>query len=177
MAFYKDIISGDTILSDAYRAIEVPGGVLWEVNCNLHVVKRSLEAADSSLGGANPSAEDGDFSSLKDGPEVVLDLQADFGLLNLGEYSKREFRSRIKSYMLAINNMLVENGASEEEVEEFQAGAVAAVNKILGNYNNYEFFIGPSMNFDGMVVLIGYREDGKTPFATFWKHGLFEETA
>lgn len=31
-----------------------------------------------------------------------------------------------------------------------------------------------SMDPNGMHVLIDFREDGVTPFATVWKHGLEE---
>lgn len=35
-------------------------------------------------------------------------------------------------------------------------------------------FTGESMNADGMVALLNYREDGVTPYLTFWKDGLKE---
>ena len=34
---------------------------------------------------------------------------------------------------------------------------------------------GESMNPDGMVTLLNYREDGVTPYFVFWKDGLKEE--
>lgn len=71
--------------------------------------------------------------------------------------------------------------------------------KILGNYDNYDVLMGSSMDATGMYVyptqpsffcllfysvrslmicrhvLIDFRDDGMTPFATVWKHGLVEE--
>jgi hypothetical protein len=40
---------------------------------------------------------------------------------------------------------------------------------------DYEFYTGESMDPDGMVALLNYREDGVTPYFTFFKDGLAEE--
>ena len=39
---------------------------------------------------------------------------------------------------------------------------------------DYEFYTGESMNPDGAVCLLNYREDGTTPFITYFKDGLKE---
>ncbi len=46
---------------------------------------------------------------------------------------------------------------------------------ILKNYDEYRFYLGESMNIDGMVVLQFYREDGLTPVFIHFKDGLREE--
>lgn len=38
-----------------------------------------------------------------------------------------------------------------------------------------QFFTGESMNAEGMVGLLDFREDGITPFMIFFKDGLEEE--
>jgi hypothetical protein len=45
---------------------------------------------------------------------------------------------------------------------------------VVTNFKDYEFFIGESMDPDGMVLLLNYREDGTTPYLTLWKDGLKE---
>jgi hypothetical protein len=70
----------------------------------------------------------------------------------------------------AIERYLQETDPSR--VQEFEKNVNGYVKKILGNFNNYEFYTGGSMNTDGMVALLNYREDGVTPFFTFWKNGL-----
>ena len=62
----------------------------------------------------------------------------------------------------------------DEEAKAFQAGAPGAVKKILANYDNYDLYIGESMDVGSMYVLVDYREDGITPYATVWKYGLEE---
>ena len=49
------------------------------------------------------------------------------------------------------------------------------VKKILENFKDYEFLVGESMNPDAMVALLNYREDGITPYLTYFKDGLNEE--
>lgn len=48
---------------------------------------------------------------------------------------------------------------------------------ILGRFKELQFFTGESMDIDGMVGLMEYREiDGEsTPVMMFFKHGLKEE--
>jgi len=94
--------------------------------------------------------------------------------------------------MKKVLNKLTEKGAPQEKIDEFKAGAPAAVKKIIGNYDNYDVLMGKAMDGDAMYVpictypdgtipltfcrhvLIDFREDGVTPYATLWKHGLEE---
>jgi hypothetical protein len=46
--------------------------------------------------------------------------------------------------------------------------------KVVGSFKDWEFFTGESMNPDGMIVLLNYRDDGVTPYVVVWKHGLSE---
>lgn len=50
-----------------------------------------------------------------------------------------------------------------EAVEAFEKNAAAFAKKIVTNFKDYEFYTGESMNPDGMVALLNYREDGTTP--------------
>lgn len=75
--------------------------------------------------------------------------------------------------MKALTAKIKEN--NPDRLEAFQKGAQAFVKKILSNFKDYEFFTGESMNPDAMVGLLNYREDGITPFFTFFKDGLIEE--
>lgn len=77
--------------------------------------------------------------------------------------------------MKKVKEALSEKGASAEEIKEFETGAQAFAKKIINNFKDYEFLIGESMDPDGMVILLNYREDGITPYVTVWKHGLKEE--
>lgn len=72
--------------------------------------------------------------------------------------------------MKAIKSYLAEH--NPERVDAFEKGAQAFAKKLVANFKDYEFYTGESMDPDGMVVLLNYREDGTTPYLTFWKDGL-----
>jgi hypothetical protein len=76
--------------------------------------------------------------------------------------------------MKSVKSKLKEKGSSDEEIKDFETKAGAFAKKIIGGFKDYEFLIGESMNPDGMVILLNYREDGVTPYVTVWKHGLTE---
>ena len=56
--------------------------------------------------------------------------------------------------MKAVKGKMKETGKSEEEIEEFETGAQAYVKKILGNFKDYDFYVGESMDSDGMLVFL-----------------------
>ena len=44
----------------------------------------------------------------------------------------------------------------------------------MGNFDDYDIYQGESMEEGSMYVLVNFREDGVTPYATVWKYGLEE---
>ena len=165
MIIYKDIISGDELLSDAYNIKEVDD-VIYEADCAM--VKVGGDSVDI---GANPSAEGGD-EELDDGAEIVNNVVYSFRLQPTG-FDKKSFLTYIKGYMKSIKAKLQES--NPDAVPTFEKGAQAYVKKIIGSFKDWEFFTGESMDPDGMVVMLNYREDGTTPFVAIWKHGVSEE--
>ncbi|KAM4030349.1 translationally-controlled tumor protein homolog [Anomaloglossus baeobatrachus] len=123
---------------------------------------------DESLIGGNASADCPDElteSSKVSGVDVVLNH-------NLAEisFTKDSYKQYIKDYMKAIKAKLEESNPTR--VKPFMTGAAGKIKDILGNFKNYQFFTGESMNPEGMVALLDFREDGATPFLTFFKDGL-----
>lgn len=76
--------------------------------------------------------------------------------------------------MKNVKKALADKGTDEAVIKEFETNASAFAKKVIANFKDYEFFTGESMNPDGMIVLLNYREDGVTPYITVWKHGLEE---
>lgn len=64
-----------------------------------------------------------------------------------------------------------------EQVEVFKTNMNKVMKDILGRFKELQFFTGESMDIDGMVALLEYREiDGESvPVLMFFKHGLLEE--
>ncbi|KAF8864057.1 translationally controlled tumor protein [Acephala macrosclerotiorum] len=166
MIIYKDVITGDEVMSDSYDLKEVDG-VVYEVDCAMI----TLGAVEVNTG-ANASAEEAE-EGVEDGAVQVNNVVNSFRLQSTS-FDKKSYLSHLKGYMKKVKEAMKEKGASEEEVKAFETGAQAYAKKIVSNFKDYDFYIGESMDPDGMVLLMNYREDGVTPFVTVWKHGLTE---
>jgi hypothetical protein len=54
--------------------------------------------------------------------------------------------------MKKVKETMNANGASEDEVKEFEKGAQGFAKKVIANFKDYEFLIGNSMDPDAMYV-------------------------
>ncbi|CCM01591.1 uncharacterized protein FIBRA_03651 [Fibroporia radiculosa] len=153
------------MFSDAFPIKEVDD-VVFEVDCSLITVKAG---ADVDIG-ANPSAEDQD-DALEDGATQVNNVVYSFRLQST-QFDKKTYLAYLKGYMKVVKTELQKT--KPERVEAFEKGAQAFAKKLVANFKDYEFYTGESMNPEGMVALLNYREDGITPYFTFWKDGLKE---
>jgi hypothetical protein len=59
-----------------------------------------------------------------------------------------------------------------ERVDAFKAGAAKYVKKVLEKFDDFSFYLGENCDVEGMVILMGYREDGTTPYCVFWIDGI-----
>ncbi|KAJ7047324.1 translationally controlled tumor protein [Mycena alexandri] len=164
MLLYEDILTGDEMFSDAFP-VKLVDDIVYEVDCAMMVVKEG----DVDIG-ANPSAEEQE-EALEEGASQVNNVVHSFRLQST-QFDKKSFLSYLKGYMKEVKAKLAET--KPERVEAFEKGAATFAKKIVSNFKDYEFYIGENMNPDGMVALLNYREDGVTPYFTFWKDGLKE---
>jgi hypothetical protein len=88
-------------------------------------------------------------------------------------FDKKSYITTFKSYVKRVKTHLQEH--QPDRVESFEKAVQGYVKKIVTNFNEWEFFTGETMNPDGMVVLLNYREDGTTPYLVFFKDGLQAE--
>ena len=94
-------------------------------------------------------------------------------------FDKKSYLTYLKSYMKKVKTALEEKAKAEgatdedkERPEKFVAAAQNYAKKIVANFKDWEFYTGESMDPDGMVVLLNYREDGTTPYLVYFKDGL-----
>ncbi|KAK3840019.1 MAG: translationally controlled tumor protein [Linnemannia elongata] len=162
MLIYQDIITGDELFSDAFDIKEVGG--TYEVECAMIQVK---EGADVDIG-ANASAEEAD-EALEDGVSVVNNVVYSFRLQSTS-FDKKGYTTYIKGYLKALK--AAKKLTDEAEVKAYESEMTTEVKKVLGSFKDFEFYVGESMNPDGAVMLLNYREDGVTPFFTVFKHAV-----
>lgn len=161
---YTDKISGDEMVSDGYAMKEVDD-IVYEVDAAMITVKDG----DVDIG-ANPSADGGD-EGVDDSAQQVINLVHSFRLQQTS-FDKKSYLTYLKGYMKEVKNSLQQS--NPDRVPEFEKKAAEFAKKIVGKFSDWEFFTGESMNPDGMVALLNYREDGVTPYLVFWKDGLNE---
>lgn len=164
MKLYTDRVTGDEMVSDGYK-ITLVDDIVYEVDAQMMVVQEG----EVDIGG-NPSAEE-QQEALENGGSQVINVVHTFRLQST-QFDKKSYLSYLKGYMKTIKKEL--ETSNPERVEAFEKGAAAFAKKVVGNFKDYEFYTGESMNPDGMVALLNYREDGVTPYFTLWKDGLKE---
>jgi len=176
MIIYKDIVTGDEIISDTYKLIEKDDTV-YEVDC-----QKVSKGADTFDIGANPSAEEAE-EGLDEGTKQVIDVVDSFRYNYLGDEAtqdrafktKKDFAGQFKTYLKKVVEKFKEAGKSEEEIKAWQTKVQGYYTKqIAPNFKDFDFYAGESMDPEGMVVLLNYREDGVTPFVVIWKDALTE---
>jgi hypothetical protein len=168
MLIYKDIICDDEIISDSYD-LKLVDNIVYEADCAM-----ITEGAVQVNTGANASAEEAE-DALDDAEVKVNNIVHSFRLQST-QFDKKSYLTYLKGYMKAVKAKMQETGSSDDDVKAFEAGAQKYVkDKLLPNFKDFEFYTGESMNPDGMIVLLNYREDGVTPYIIVWKHGLKEE--
>ena len=55
--------------------------------------------------------------------------------------------------MKKVKDALKAKDADDETIKKFETGAGAYAKKIVANFKNYDFYIGESMDPDGMCVI------------------------
>lgn len=86
---------------------------------------------------------------MEDSSQTVIDVVHSFRLTNT-QFDKKAYLSHLKSYMKKVKEGLKESGASDDTVKEFETGASTYAKKLIANFKDYDFYIGESMDPDGM---------------------------
>ncbi|XP_023023799.1 translationally controlled tumor protein [Leptinotarsa decemlineata] len=170
MRIYKDIFTGDEMFSDTYK-IKLVDEVLYEVYGKL--IQR--KEGDIHIDGANPSAEEADEGTdetVSSGVDIVLNHRL---CESFAFGDKKSYTSYLKDYMKKLVAKLEET--APEQVDVFKTNMNKVMKDILGRFKELQFFTGESMEIEGMVGLMEYREinGDSVPVMMFFKHGLEEE--
>jgi hypothetical protein len=126
---------------------------------------------DDALIGGNASAEDAALDTEEEtisGCNVVLANR-----LSATGFDKKGWTVYIKDFMKKVLKKL--EAENPERAAIFKANAQGAVKKILGSFKEWEMFTGESMDPEGSLAYMNYREDGITPYIWLFIDGLDQE--
>jgi len=93
-------------------------------------------------------------------------------------FEKPAYMAYIKGYLKNVVAKIKENGGDDEAVKVFQTNAQAFIKKVVGAFDEWQFFY-PDMSSDdadyetAMVILCHWT--GETPFFYYFKDGLKAE--
>jgi len=168
MRVFKDLMTGDEMFTDTYK-YKLIDEVVYEVYGKYETRKDG----EVVLAGANPSAEEGDEGTEENavsGVNIVLDNR----LVETG-FDKKGYTGYLKEYMKKLVEKLSES--APDQVSVFKENMNKVMKEILGRFKDLQFFTGESMEVEGMVAIMEYREieGASVPVMLFFKHGLLEE--
>lgn len=158
------------MFSDTYK-MKLVDDVMYEVYGKLVTRKQG----DVSIDGFNPSAEEADEGTdeaVESGVDVVLNHR----LCETYAFNdKKSYTAYLKDYMKKLVANLEEN--NPDQVDTFKTNMNKVMKELLGRFKDLQFFTGESMEVEGMIALLEYRDinNESVPVLMFFKHGLLEE--
>ena len=160
MKVYKCKFTNDEIFSDMDKDMEqtLEHGIVYTLP-GKYIVK-----GQEDFGIAN---NDEDGGELEEGAVQVIDI-VDANRLVETQFNKKGYQQYIKVYMKRV----VETIDDEDEKKVFMAGAKVFLAEMLGRFDDLQFFVGESEQFDGHIALATWAEDGSSCKFYFFKHGL-----
>jgi len=170
MIIYKDKMSDsdpqDELLTDTYK-IESYMNIMYRVEAKM--VEEKTEVSDAMFGG-NASAEGCDDEGAENAVAKGINIVLAHRLVET-TMKKKDYKTHIGAYMKKIKEKLQEE--HPDQVDDFMKNAQSFVKEVLGQFDEYQFFIGESMNPEGMTMLCKW--EGEKPVFFYFKHGLEEE--
>jgi len=166
MIIYKDRTSSsqDEVLTDIYPMKMEYGNQVMVVTGKLTTETTDID--ESAIGG-NASAEgggdEGGEASSVSGINVVIANR----LFEM-QFSKKTYTQYMKTYLKTIVGEL-----KDDQKDDFKNNIQSFVKDVRDNFDDYQFYVGESMDAEGLVILCKW--DGETPYLYYIKQGLIEE--
>jgi len=168
MIIYEDVFTGFEVFSDAYPC-KLHDNLFWEADCKMITIDNTID--DSAIGG-NASAEGGDDGGADDTKETVNNLVYGFKLKPFPAMDKKAYTKHIKDYGKKLVEKLKADNTSDEEILAFKTKMAKKCGDILKHFDDYDVYINEKFDENGMLPLLNYREDGVTPYFTYFAAGL-----
>ena len=174
MQIFKCLFAGSECLCDS-------GVVFQEEDCMFVVKGKYMEIGNEDFGISSNVDEDAEEGAAGEGTDSkkqkVIDIIHNNSLTETS-FEKKAYMAYIKGYLKNLVDHMKENGKSDEDIKAFQSSAQTFIKKVLGSFDDYQFFY-PDMSSDdadydtAMVILCKW--DGETPYFYYFKDGLKAE--
>ncbi len=164
MKVWKDILSGDEMVSDSYKYEEIMDGHCLTVQGKL-ITKRSDNIKIAS---------DEEDEMGGDGPQVI-DIVEAHRLQEVHNVDKKAWMGMIKVFLKKCKDKLTELGKTEEEIKAFMKGATELVKFIGSKFDEFQLFTGESIDMEASMAYAIYDEEAGGPKFYFFLDGLKEE--
>jgi len=167
MIIFEDIFTDNETFSDAYPT-KMIDDLYYEAEGRLISIDNSI---DDALIGGNASAEAEGDGGADDVKETAIDLVYVFKLMKY-DLDKKGYQKHIQAYGKKILAKWQETERTEEEISAYKKKLATKVKDILAHFGDYDIYIHESYDDAGMLCLMNYREDGITPFFTYFAAGV-----
>jgi len=171
MRIFKCIITNKEMFCDNDRPLVLVDDVVYEV------VGKYIEIGGEDYGMAANVDEDADEGATAEATaeekKKVIDVIHYYNLAETS-FDKKSFVAYIKGYMKSLNDVVKEK-QGDEEAAKFQAGAQSFVKKIIGSFDDWQFFYNNSVEDYDAAMCVACKWEGETPKFYFWAHGLKSE--
>jgi len=156
-------------------------GIQLKVADGMFVVQgKYIEIGGEDFGIASNVDEDADEGATSEGTtsnkKKVVDV-IHHNHLQETTFDKAAYMAYIKGYLKNVIAKIKETGGSDEAVKEFQANAQTFIKKVIGAFDEWQFFypdMGDNCDYDNAIVIL-CRWEGETPFFYYFKDGLKSE--
>ncbi|KAH8585081.1 histamine-releasing factor [Cryptosporidium sp. chipmunk genotype I] len=170
MKVYKCIFTGDEVMSDSYKQSSPFGKAEFD-DIAFEVQSKRVQKSAEDFGIAH-NTEEGEAEVVDTDVETVNDIIDAFKLEST-PFTKKEYMTYIKTYLARIKETMEKS--NPDRVETFMKNAQTFVKYLLERFDDLEFYLGPSLDCEG-IIIYGYYEDGDlAPRFIYFKDALNEE--
>eukprot|EP00947_MAST-08B_sp_MAST-8B-sp1_P004687 g4687.t1 len=182
MIIYKDMFTGDELVSDAEAPIEVKDseGAVVEGLLKVQSRLKTKGGEEIDVGGGNAFGGGGEDEEVDDAVEKVNHLADDsigFGYTEI-PMDKATFKDYFKVYMKRVLKAHKASGKHEDFpawAAAYKTQAAAAYKYLLKNIKDLEFYSGKSQDFTAGLIYAIWEGEAAEPQFMYFKPGLEEE--
>ena len=164
MKVWKDIISGDEMLSDSFPMV-FPDEFNGEI---IKAQAKFITKKENESYGISANTDEGEEEAAADDKSItVIDIVDSLRLKEIFP-DKAGFMGMVKEYLKrTVGEESSKWGITEENKVAFQKSVSAFVKYILTKFSECQFFIGENENWDQFPA-ISFTEDGNTDPSFFY---------